>query len=173
MLSNFTTISFEPIYGISKQGVVINLQTNKILKPFITKKGYLRITFKNKKKYLIHRLVALVYLNNPNNLLQVNHKDGNKLNNCISNLEWCNNDYNRNHAIQIGLWNNISLKVSKSQLGSNNSIAKLKENEVLEIVNKLNQGFKNVELGKMYNVSSSTINSIRKGKSWNHITNII
>lgn len=55
-----------------------------------------------KKSYFaVHRLVAITFLDNPNNLPQVNHKDENKLNNCVSNLEWCTAKYNTNYGSRI------------------------------------------------------------------------
>lgn len=77
-------------YLISEIGEIKNIKTNKILKGTI-RNGYrmVKLTIKSQKKdYLIHRLVALTFLENPLNLPQVNHKDKNKLNNAISNLEW-------------------------------------------------------------------------------------
>lgn len=78
-------------------------QTRKgqILKPEKARNGYLRITLWTNgkpKHYLIHRLVAQTFLPNPHNFPQVNHKDENKLNNCISNLEWCSEKYNKNYG---------------------------------------------------------------------------
>lgn len=74
----------------------------KIMKPYQDKKGYLRLDFKvNKKRIrnkLVHRLIALTFIPNPNNLPQVNHKDENKQNNEIGNLEWCTNKYNANYG---------------------------------------------------------------------------
>lgn len=63
------------------------------------KKGYCLVTLsKNgtQKNFQVHRLVALHFLPNPNNLPQVNHKDENKLNNNVENLEWCSHSYNVN-----------------------------------------------------------------------------
>lgn len=65
--------------------------------------GYLKVHFKNNEKCIdkglfIHRLVAQTFIPNPDNLPQINHKDGNKLNNSIDNLEWCTNLYNQQHA---------------------------------------------------------------------------
>lgn len=70
----------------------------KELIPEITKNGYTRIVTCGDdiyKRWLIHRLVALVFLENPNNYKEINHKDENKLNNASYNLEWCDRCYNR------------------------------------------------------------------------------
>lgn len=64
-------------------------------------KGYLRLTLckeGKQKPFRVHRLVAEAFIPNPNNLPQVNHKDENKENNCITNLEWCTNEYNHNYG---------------------------------------------------------------------------
>jgi len=79
-----------------------------IYSTFITNKGYKRVAiYKNKsskqKKYAVHRLVALTWIPNPDNLPQVNHKDGNKLNNAIGNLEWTTGSDNVNHAFDNNL----------------------------------------------------------------------
>lgn len=76
----------------------------KILKPKIDKDGYFKICLKKndiKKYFFIHRLVAQTFIPNPNNLPQVNHKDETKQNNCVSNLEWCDNIYNVNYGTGI------------------------------------------------------------------------
>ena len=92
-------------YMISNMGRVKSLNykhtgIEKILKPSVDKRGYLVIClYKNsvkKRNFKIHRLVAKAFIPNPNNLPQVNHKDENKQNNCLKNLEWCDQKYNNN-----------------------------------------------------------------------------
>ena len=79
--------------------------TGKILKPFVNNKGYavvdLRIGGKT-VKFLVHRLVALMFVENPNNYPVVNHKDCNTLNNCADNLEWCTTQYNVQYSYDCG-----------------------------------------------------------------------
>lgn len=94
-------------YSITEDGKIYSHYRHKFMSPETDRYGYLRITLytsANKKKhYLIHRLVGLQFLPNPDNLPQINHKDGNKLNNSISNLEWCSASYNIEHAYMTGL----------------------------------------------------------------------
>jgi hypothetical protein len=78
----------------------------KILKCQIDKLGYVRIRFcveTLKTTHKVHRLVAKAFIENPNDLPQVNHKDGDKENNAVTNLEWCTNGENQIHAITNGL----------------------------------------------------------------------
>lgn len=82
-----------------KRTVTVN---EKILKLQIDKKGY-QVVKIAKKTYKVHRLVAIAFIPNPDNLPQVNHIDGIKTNNYIDNLEWVNNSENQLHAYKIGL----------------------------------------------------------------------
>ena len=89
-------------YEITRDGQVINKNTNRTLKPQPNGKGYLRVSIGGKLVF-VHRLVAEKYIPNPNNYEQVNHIDGNKLNNNADNLEWVSNQKNREHAVKNGL----------------------------------------------------------------------
>ena len=91
-----------PIYSISSLGNVQNNQTGKILK-LSQKGGYYHIGLSNetdKKTFKVHRLVALAFLPNPLNKSDVNHKDKNKLNNCLTNLEWMTRAENNKHRCE-------------------------------------------------------------------------
>lgn len=94
-------------YLVSDNGEVYSLRSNKILKPDIDKDGYEIYRISNeenkRKAFKGHRLVGLTFIDNPNNLPIVNHIDGNKRNNHLSNLEWCTNEYNIQHAVKTGL----------------------------------------------------------------------
>ena len=92
---------YEGLYAITSCGKVWSYRSSKFLKPEQTINGYLRVSLAKKQKYrhcLIHRLVAQAYLENPNGLPQVNHKDENKTNNCLSNLEWISTAANINYG---------------------------------------------------------------------------
>lgn len=85
-------------YSVSDKGRVRNDNTGKILKPR-RGTGYLSVHFTaHGPDYYIHRLVATAFIDNPDNLPQVNHKDENKHNNDVSNLEWCSSEYNVNYG---------------------------------------------------------------------------
>ena len=84
-------------YAISTKGRVRNKKTNRILVGSYDGSGYRKVTI-NSKNYNIHRLVALAFIPNPQNLPQVNHRDENKENNNVENLEWCTASYNTNYS---------------------------------------------------------------------------
>ena len=98
---------FENRYLISESGQVTNLANNGTLKPITNPNGYLKVGLANgdgtHKQYSVHHLVARHYLPNPYEHKQVNHKDGDKTNNHVSNLEWCTAKENILHAFQTGL----------------------------------------------------------------------
>lgn len=143
-------------YIIKENGEVFNRHNGHKIKPQLNDKGYLRMWIGG-KFYFIHRLVAEKYIPNPNNFPQVNHKDGNKLNNDITNLEWCSNLENRRHAIKNGL----------HTVGEKCSWAKLTEKQVIEILQNKTSTCK--ELSKKYNVAYGTISDIKHHRTWKHL----
>lgn len=83
-------------YSVNEFGVVTNTRTGLVLKPDMNSAGYQRITLWNGSynRITVHRLVAIHFIENPNEYPIVNHIDGNKLNNHFTNLEWCTASYN-------------------------------------------------------------------------------
>lgn len=94
-------VGYENSYLVSPYGEIYSIKNNKLLKPYTDKDGYQVVgLFDNgkQKKCKVHRIVAIAFLPNPNQLVQVNHKDEDKSNNCVDNLEWCDCQYNINYG---------------------------------------------------------------------------
>ena len=118
---------YEGLYQVSNLGRVKSLNYNhtkseKILKGIPDKDGYLRVAlFKNgRKDYMVHQLVAKMFIPNPNDLPVINHKDENKQNNTTENLEWCTIAYNNsygNRPEKVSEANKIAMKGKKTHLG--------------------------------------------------------
>ena len=105
--------NYENLYQVSNLGRVKSLKKEKkrknnckqtfqekILSQGLGENGYLTVQlFKNKigKTFTVHKLIAQTFISNPNNYVCINHKDENKLNNCVDNLEWCTYKYNNNY----------------------------------------------------------------------------
>lgn len=155
-------------FEISNHGKLRNIKTKHIYKLEILRTGYysVRVSLgsRNKKTHiLIHKAVAYTFLQNQNNLPEINHKDGNKLNNNVSNLEWCTSHENQQHKYDIGLFNKNKI------IGENNHNAKLSWNDVEYI--REHYVYRSKEYGvtalsKKFNVSDAVIISILKNKSW-------
>ena len=97
---------FENKYKVSNKGRIKNIKTGHIYKMTNQYGDYFSIILydeNHKKSTRIHREVAKAFIPNPNNFPEVNHKDGNKQNNCVENLEWCTRKYNQVHALKTGL----------------------------------------------------------------------
>ncbi|HFK5582124.1 TPA: HNH endonuclease [Elizabethkingia anophelis] len=157
-------------YLVSEHGVVIrvpyidstgSVRQGIVVSQSVGKGGYVRCALvKNKKNnyHLIHRLVASAFIGKSE--LQVNHIDGNKLNNHFSNLEYVTCKQNIEHAVHNGLF----------PKGWKNGRSKLKDDEVYEIKRLLeNRNRTTLEISTMFNVSIDTIKDIRNGRTWKHI----
>ena len=93
-------VGYEGLYEVSNIGQVINIKTGHILKQHKDKDGYWVLSLKRDKykTYFAHRLVAQAFIPNPDNLPMVNHKDEDKTNNNVDNLEWCTAKYNSTYG---------------------------------------------------------------------------
>ena len=161
----FKQIENFPDYLVSENGIVKN-KDGEIINPYLRKDGYIHVYLKNsmeRKAYLVHRLVAETFIWNKENKPQVNHKDGNKANPELSNLEWCTNSENMLHAFNTGLKN------SEHQEGSRNSQSKLIVKDIITIRKLNSDGVSQTKLSKKYNVSQSLIHQIVSYKLWKHI----
>lgn len=148
-------------YLVSSLGNVktINGKLKKVVYDSKNDYGYVELWKNNKgKKFRIHRLVAETFIPNTLGKEQVNHIDGDKKNNCVSNLEWVTPKENIRHAIENDL--------SSIKYGSKNLSSKLKEEDVKYIREnaRINKSVK--ELSEIYNVSTTTIYNIINYKKW-------
>lgn len=156
---------FEGLYSISTSGRVLNILTRKFLSANRSKNPYLKVNLtkdKQAKTFKVHRLVAETFLPNPENKPEVNHKDGDKLNNFLSNLEWNTKKENRDHATK----NNL-VAISR---GIKNGNAKLSNYDIQQIkeLHKTKQ-YTHLELSKKFGVSRSLITQIINNLIWTHL----
>lgn len=172
---------YEELYKISIDGKVISIQRTtltkggkfrivpkKLLKCHFDKNGYVIAglckngLIKNKK---VHRLVALAFIPNIDNKLYVNHKDGNKTNNYISNLEWITAQENTDYARNLGL-----LKFINAPKGEKSGASKLKNEDILQI--RYLYHTKNIsksEISRPFNIGTTTAHKIIDKITWKHI----
>lgn len=144
---------FDGKYEISDCGRVFsNVGKRKELKGKVGKAGYrfVVLTYKHKKYYPnVHRLVAKAFVSNPNNFPEVNHKDGNKLNNHHLNLEWCTTQDNQIHARDTNLCT-YSMNMEKA-------------NELRELYK---QGCTVKELCDIFGIKKTQVGYIINNKRW-------
>jgi hypothetical protein len=174
-------IGYEGLYQISNFGKVrsldrkvnhpwvkVAIKKGKMMKTGI-KNGYAVILLQKngiEKHYLIHRLVALHFIPNPENKPEVNHKNGNKLDNRATELEWATRKENHQHALNTGL-NYFRLKGLR---GTESPNAKLNDEIVRDIRLKFSSGKETVmNLAKKYGIDRSTIYYIIKRRIWKHL----
>lgn len=164
---------YEGLYSISDTGEVRRIFTTiirsdgkkkrfkaRLLKSLISSHGYfgLRLSKNSitEQKY-IHRLIAEHFIPNPKKLDCINHKDGNKLNNSISNLEWCTKKYNNQHAYRTGL---------NTNQGETHNAGKLKKIDVRIIREALSLNHKASNIARYFKVRPNNISNIKYFKIW-------
>jgi DNA-binding transcriptional regulator YiaG len=164
---------YEGLYEINRKGEIwSNYKKGKILIPQPDKDGYLTLTFcKNKKRFgvKIHRLVAQIFIPNPDNLPQVNHKDGNKENNWDWNLEWATNSSNQKHAYTTGLKSpNDNQKRAASK---NGRLSRKFDAETVKSIRKIREetGLSYEKIARNYNVNGETIRNMVLYKTYSEV----
>ena len=169
---------YEGLYQISNLGRIKRLaywhnvgiknikkiyKQERILKQSRDSSGYKQVCLtKNSKKksYSIHKMMAIAFIPNLENKEQVNHKDGNKINNIIDNLEWCTYHENLRHAMNHDL----------RAIGEKHGAAKLKNDDVLYIYKTFKNGEKTIQqLCKMFNMSYASIRDITVKRYWKNL----
>ena len=154
-------VDFAGLYEASTLGDIKSLRKDIIIKPSNVK-GYLQVKLsqgENEYNLYIHRIVATVFGDNPENKPCVNHIDGNKANNCTDNLEWVTRSENTLHAFRTGL---------KSHVGEKHSRSVLTDFQV-RIIKRLLGCMKQNHIARYFDVSRDVIYSISSGKTWRHI----
>lgn len=160
----------ETHYEVSNKGNVRNSNTGKILQPEVSNCGYLRVGIyyvKDNRRYhmhgSVHRLVAIAFIPNPDNLPEVNHKDGNKTHNWVENLEWSSSSDNDYHAYATGL--------KKKIYGENSHLHKYSR-DTIEKACKLMESGKYVlrEISEMTEVPVRMLGFVRLRKSWCNVS---
>ena len=152
-------------YEVNQFGQVRNVQSQLIIRPQVNTSGYLeaQVYVEGKpKKIGIHRLVALAFIPNPENKPEVNHIDGIKVNNIVSNLEWVTREENIQHSWRMGL--------RRPPLGEENASAKITEKDAEFICMCLTSGMHPLEIEKTYGISKHISTDIARRKTWTHVS---
>ena len=155
-------VGFDPVPDMPGLFVSVNgdvrllNKKGELIRPIftVTGKGYLRITYCSGRFY-VHRLVAQTYIANPRDCEYVNHKNGNKRDNRMENLEWVTASENRRHAEAIGLAKSIG------------EIMRKLSDDAVRYIRSVDT--RTVELAKQFNVSTRTIAYVRAGKTFKNV----
>lgn len=151
---------FEDKYLINKRADIWSVYADKVIKSFVQSSGYASVALcvKGKKtKKLVHRLVAEAFLSNPESKPCVHHKDGNRLNNHVENLEWCTYKENNHESIKAGRWKQFGEKHPHTTISKK------------DVVNIRTSEMSQKKLAQKYGVSQGTISNIKRKITWKHV----
>ena len=156
-------------YTVHKEGFVTSHYSGKELTISKYKKNKqgkqvvyprIRLCIEGKGKWIaLHRLIAEVFIPNPENLPHVNNKDGNRLNNHVDNLEWCTHEQNIKHSVE----NDLNPK------GERQGIAIATEEVVRHIRELRKQGLTYPKISEMVGLKRRTVEAMGSGQNWNHV----
>ena len=155
-------------YFATDDGHIYSEHLKRNISEYFDKDGYKKVRLSNgdgsRKVFSVHRLILETFEPNPNSdILQVNHIDGDKTNNCLSNLEWVTCKENINHAYNLGLYSNIG--------DNNNGPHTLNTNQVLEIIDLLLEHKMTIQdIANKFHTSKFAIECIKYKKTWKHLT---
>jgi len=138
-------------YTISENGEIRNSKTNRVTVSTKEKTGYIRVNLnkdKQQKRFAVHRLLAIHFIPNPNNYPHINHIDGVKDNNELSNLEWCTRKQNAQHAVANKLW----VSTDKHKKASSKTMSKY--------CDRIRKPVVNIETGVYYDSISEAADSV-------------
>lgn len=168
-------IGYEGLYAVTESGKIwgypkphrystIGKNTKgRFLKPWLIGHGYETVSLYKEhkdKKFLVHRLIGSAYIPNPQNLREINHKNGNRLDNRVTNLEWVSSKENKAHAWKNGMY---------THSGENHYLAKLNPKKVRQIRQLHQKGMNGMKIAKLMKISFGTAYGVLRGRSWSHI----
>jgi hypothetical protein len=149
-------------YVIYENGSILGPKGN-FLAPWMGRGGYLKICLKQKPKVrwvYLHRLMCENFIDNPLNKKEINHKDGDKLNNCLSNLEWVTKSENGLHAFLNGL--------NHAAVGEKSANHKLTDKDIVQI-RSMRGIITQKEIGKIFGINDRHICQIQLNRYWKHV----
>ncbi len=161
-MDKFTTIPVLPNYEITQNGVIRDKRNLRIKGQYVGSTGYYMVSVSQHnrtKPYRVHRLLAQTFIANPSDLPEVNHKDGNKLNNALDNLEWVTHKQNMTHAFATNLANNTGERNGQSQLNSE------QVKQIKQMLGKIPQRL----IAERFKVSRTCVSGISTGRLWRHV----
>lgn len=138
------------MYDIKRDGSIVSHKTGKAIYEYVNPKGYhfVRLVINRKKKTVLkHRLIAERFIPNPHNYPEINHKDGNKSNNSVDNLEWCTRKQNVAHAVATGLHHK----------GCSQGLTTLLPEQIREMRKLHKSGLDCAEIGRRFNRSQGVV----------------
>lgn len=162
-------VGFEGLYKVSNLGRIRSCRRGTIMIPHPLKDGYLRIRLRKSGKdfsFLIHRLVAIAFIPNPNNYQTVNHKDFNTHNNCVENLEWCTQRYNNKYSRDAGHYH-YSEKAREAAKRNR----KISDELAVKIFEDYKKGAKQADLATKYGVTRAFVCRLVHGRCRTECTN--